>query len=658
MSARQFADYLKIRDGTMERAGLSEDLNLHDALHDMLVNSRKRCLNPAVTSVIISDCVFQGLDLVARPYGGYSTGASVPEVVIPLVFKRCTFTRPLAFQAIRFTRPVEFEECRFERFVDCSRSHFSGICFHDCVFQEKVYFEDTCFSKRASTSRCMTERIKRSGAEADFSESAFLDGADFDRAVFFAPVTFAKARFYEATTFTDIRFHRYGNAHSSSQSLAQSSWVLSFTAAQVFGSVGFLKSANDPKTEDISQKESSSHRTQACSCERLFGHEAVARLFEQRYENHRGQSRKEPLEIDFTNVFIHSKYGLRFHSVNLEKCKLVGTNLDVCFFNNVRWPRVRAHIPVSAPRGSGIWAGVIYTITKLWNGLAWLLRWLVWSLPLGAGSRNEEERQREIRNRQMYGIYDHVCLLNELNEMDNRQQSDGNNWPEAGADSLSEALAQISKAYRGLKVAYEQDRDYIYASDFHFGEKELRRMNPEVPWPTKVQLNLFWLINGYGERALRPVGWFVCVWVIGACVYWWNGELTRPSPSVAAVATLHAAANVADIASHEMQEGDSSLVAGGPRQVPSFVRVEPKRGEGGGQGLASGQESGNVAIGWWEAAGFSLGTMAFLKPDFLVPKATAEGGWNWTGLLIGFQTLAGPALFAMFALAIRNKLKR
>ncbi|MCP9440781.1 MAG: hypothetical protein NHB36_12940, partial [Nitrospira sp.] len=134
----------------------------------------------------------------------------------------------------------------------------------------------------------MTERIKRSGAEADFSESAFLDGADFDGAVFFAPVTFAKARFYEATTFTDIRFHRYGNAHSSSQSLAQSSWVLSFTAAQVFGSVGFLKSANDPKTEDISPKESSSHRTQACSCERLFGHEAVARLFEQRYENHRG----------------------------------------------------------------------------------------------------------------------------------------------------------------------------------------------------------------------------------------------------------------------------------------------------------------------------------------------------------------------------------
>ncbi|MCP9472313.1 MAG: hypothetical protein NNA30_06225 [Nitrospira sp.] len=133
----------------------------------------------------------------------------------------------------------------------------------------------------------------------------------------------------------------------------------------------------------------------------------------------------------------------------------------------------------------------------------------------------------------------------------------------------AEELAQLSKAYRDLKVAYEQDRDYIYASDFHYGEKELRRINPTAPWAIRFQLNLFWMINGYGERALRPIGWFLLVFLIGTFVYCWNGDLVRPSPS-----------------------------------------------------------PGGDPIEGFEVAGFSLGTLAFLKPDFLVLKTAAEGGWN------------------------------
>lgn len=600
--ARLFLQDLKIHNGRMECVRVVGDLSLHDA-----VAGGAR----SVKVVNVTDCVFDSVEVIDRRRSGASSGRPRHEAVVPpMIFKKCVFRKPLLLHDLHFQQYVEFDECRFEQYVNCARSHFSGVSFHDCAFDETVYFQGTCFAGRS--------RANGNTIDTDFSEVTFQKGADFDGAAFFGSATFKKARFYEATTFTDIRFRSHMNVGSSSQSLARFSPVFSFTAVQVFGSVGFLESGNDLKTENAIPKGSGSHRSQACSCERLLGRETFVRLFEERRNDQWGQSREEPLELDFTHVSVHSKYGLRFHSVNLEKCKLAGTNLDLCYFNNVRWPRVRAHVPASALRGSRIWAGVIYKITKPWSGLAWLLRWLVWSLPLGAGSRNEEERQREIRHRQMYGIYDHACLVK---EMESQLDSDGrNNSTPWSYEEKAEELAQLSKAYRDLKVAYEQDRDYIYASDFHYGEKELRRINPIVPWPTKFQLNLFWMINGYGERALRPVGWFLLVFVIGAFIYWWNGDLGRRPSAAFAVSEPHAAVTMPDVAS-----GPSPEIA---------------------------------PIGLLEAAGFSLGTLAFLKPDFLVMKTAAEGGWNWTRLMIGFQTLAGPALFAMFALAIRNKLKR
>ncbi len=581
---RLFLQYLTINNGRMECVRVVGDLNLHDVVTGGA---------GSVKVVQVTDCVFESVEVIDRRRSGASGGSSRHEAVVPLIFKKCVFRKPLLFHDLHFRQHVEFDECRFEQYVNCARSHFSGVNFHDCAFDETVYFEDTCFARREETHEDM--------ADANFSEATFLKGADFDGAVFFGSATFKKARFYEATTFTDIRFRSHLNVGSSTQSLARSSPVFSFTAVQVFGSVGFLESGNGLKTENVIPKGSGSHRSQACSCERLLGRETFVRLFEERRNDQWGQSREEPLELDFTNVSVHSQYGLRVHSVNLEKCRLAGTNLDRCYFNNVRWPRVRAHVPAFALRWNRWGRRAVSWLVGLWRFPAWCARWVVWSSWLGVGSRNEEERQREIRHRQMYGMYDHACLVE---EMERQLESAGKSADRQSSDFWSgvqkaEQLAQLSKAYRDLKVAYEQDRDYIYASDFHYGEKELRRINPTAPWAIRFQLNLFWMINGYGERALRPIGWFLLVFLIGTFVYWWNGDLVCPSPS-----------------------------------------------------------PGGDPIGWFEAAGFSLGTLAFLKPDFLVLKTAAEGGWNWTRLMIWFQTLSGPALFAMFALAIRNKLKR
>jgi hypothetical protein len=86
---------------------------------------------------------------------------------------------------------------------------------------------------------------------------------------------------------------------------------------------------------------------------------------------------------------------------------------------------------------------------------------------------------------------------------------------------------QLSRAYRDLKSAYEGNKDYIYASDFHFAEKELRRINHEVPRHTRLQLHLYWLVSGYGERVLRPIWWFLAIWILGALPYYLWGSPSK-----------------------------------------------------------------------------------------------------------------------------------
>lgn len=220
---------------------------------------------------------------------------------------------------------------------------------------------------------------------------------------------------------------------------------------------------------------------------------------------------------------------------------------------------------------------------------------------------------------------------------------------------LAEDLAKISKAYRDLKVAYEQDKDYIYASDFHFNEKELRRINPEVPWPTKVQLNLFWLINGYGERALRPVGWFLLFFVVGTLVYHGKNEgIAHPQLVAFSVSDIHATVRTPGKESEGALNKNSILFPVVPFRSPSFVILESGGGEVKKDMDVSGGGQERAEIEWLEAAGFSAATMAFLKPDFLVLRE----GLSWARTMSWFQAIVGPALFAMFALAIRNKLKR
>lgn len=465
-------------------------------------------------------------------------GGSSGLQAVKMRFERCLFKRSVHLNSICFTSSIEFNACRFHKYVDCSSTHFSSVSFHDSVFEQKAYFNNTCFGN----GNC--------GLAANFSEVTFEEGADFERSIFRGKVTFSKAVFYEATTFTDIRLCEGKNGDPKDD-------LLVFASAQIFGFVGFRKGRKKlGEVTACNQSDGDKSLSGGC-CECSWQGRASLRVFECGTQ---GSEKPLPLSVDFQNIYISSIRGLRFHSVNLEKCKVVGTNLDACYFNDVRWPTTKINLV-----------------------------------------------------HEIYRIYDHCEFLSRSKD------SDGDEW--------SNQCARLSKAYRDLKLAYELDKDYIYASDFHFSEKELRRINPEVPWPTKVQLNLFWLINGYGERALRPVGLLLLVILAGALVYW-DGGLSRPQEEVYRVSV----------------NGESLL-----EKSELVVSRSSPRGDG-----KDWYRCEKTEMCWWESVAYSAATTVFLKPDFLV----LPEGFSPARVMSWFQTIAGPALFGMFALAIRNKLKR
>jgi hypothetical protein len=156
------------------------------------------------------------------------------------------------------------------------------------------------------------------------------------------------------------------------------------------------------------------------------------------------------------------------------------------------------------------------------------------------------------------------------------------------------AWGQIEELYRGLKQNHEERRDYERAGDFHYGEKEMRRKNPDTPIGLRALLTCYWLLSGYGERYWRPLIWTGIL--LAACTLGY-------------------------------------LVLG----------LSPR---GGGPKLAV-----SNWVDWFRAAHYGFRVMALLRPDDLVPIGYAT-------LVNTVQSVLGPLFLGLFALAVRQRLKR
>lgn len=167
-------------------------------------------------------------------------------------------------------------------------------------------------------------------------------------------------------------------------------------------------------------------------------------------------------------------------------------------------------------------AGVLRNV---WRRLA---AWL--KARLGALVRALSEYLVSCASHEQHGIFDHKEQIRKQEPPFSSNAQSGNFTHQENSNRPLDLYrtikdwrnewTKLSRAYRDLKAAYEGNHDYIYASDFHFAEKELRRINHEVPRHTRFQLQLYWLVSGYGERVLRPIWWFLAIWLLGALPYY------------------------------------------------------------------------------------------------------------------------------------------
>ncbi len=155
-------------------------------------------------------------------------------------------------------------------------------------------------------------------------------------------------------------------------------------------------------------------------------------------------------------------------------------------------------------------------------------------------------------------------------------------------------LIRIERLYRQLKQNYEDRRDHERVSDFHYGEKEMRRKNPDTPLGQRFFLTLYWALTGYGERYLRPLVSAALLLVISTLLYLLLGLFPK----------------------------------GG--WVPL--------------------ELGSV-VNWGRGFHYSFRVMALLKPEDFVPSEVGQ----WVNTI---QSILGPILFGLFALALRQRLRR
>ena len=122
----------------------------------------------------------------------------------------------------------------------------------------------------------------------------------------------------------------------------------------------------------------------------------------------------------------------------------------------------------------------------------------------------------------------------------------------------------------------------------------MRRKNPDTLLSLRVFLFLYWVVSGYGERYLPPLLWASGLLIVSTIGYLWWG--LRP------------------------KDGGTQLALTSPRD-------------------------------WLQGIFYSFRVMTLLKPDDLVPMGYAKG-------VNAMQSLFGPLLLGLFALAVRQRLKR
>lgn len=73
------------------------------------------------------------------------------------------------------------------------------------------------------------------------------------------------------------------------------------------------------------------------------------------------------------------------------------------------------------------------------------------------------------------------------------------------------SASQIASTYRDLRRSLESKSDMPGASDFYYGEMEMRRRDRDSSFWDRTLVRAYWMVSGYGLRTGRAVLWYVAL---------------------------------------------------------------------------------------------------------------------------------------------------
>lgn len=468
----------------------------------------------------------------------------------PVNFRTAGFNGVANFLGTSFLDVADFGAAMFTKDAVFREARFTKLPdFRRATFTKEADFGVATFSERADF-RMATFSGGADFRSVKFSEWAFFGGgtflgeAGFGWTTFSEGANFARAKFSERADFDGARFSRGAFFRGATFIKEADFSVANFSEWADFREATFSEGA-DFSRSSFSGRAYFQETRFAGQVTFNSSHFQDRTLFSGRQEEEQAVPIfSEAQGIDFSNMEVAD---LVFRNADLQACRFLGTDLRKIQMVDVIWAKIGRRF-------------VIY---------------------------DEKLLRAEVKHAERP-----LFLCGWLDVLRRRRGKDAP-W------------GTVEQLYRQLKQNYEDQRDHERASDFHYGEKEMRRLNPNTRRSLRFFLTLYWLVSGYGERFLRPLMWATGLLVVSTLAYLWWGLSPKGSISSHLPTEFVLQGNTLQLTWHE----------------------------------------------WPQALHYSFRAMTFLRPDDFVPKGFAKSVYT-------IQNLLGPLLLGLFALAIRQRLKR
>lgn len=377
-------------------------------------------------------------------------------------FSHATFEDRTSFRGADFGEDARFEETIFKKAVIFARTSF-----------EKAYFDQTDFRKGASFEGA---RI----IDSYFCDTKFRQSSRFCRAVF--EFTTFKNCFIESGEFSDADFETATFEGVDFRDSIEEAAFHGSTLIQVdFRDCDFIGEADfyDTNLKNVNLQ-GSTFEDKVTFQDAVFSGKAIFR--EARFEGDGiflgafGPEDDTQLDfIDFSDADFHGK--AVFAGDNEEKRAFARAR--------VRFTEVRQFPEADLQFRYADFSRCRFLRTDVrkidFTAVTWCDEFSV----DGWFTRDWFRRNEWLRR---VGLYD---------EIHEEKRSETERWHE------------IERLYRQLKRNYEERGDFPRGGDFHIGEKEARRRNPETRWGPWFLLTAYRALSKYGERALPATFWLL-----------------------------------------------------------------------------------------------------------------------------------------------------